>query len=342
MIYKCVIIWFLLLLAIEGQAQDEWDLFLQAGVDDAGLMIQNYFKPVFEGVGYGFTNGWYNTAKPHETLGFDISLSGNIAFVPQSRLTYTFNNSDFTNIQLSSGGSTDVSTVLGPFQKGERPELTFYNNGDEVIRATSPPGAIDLKEEIGFNAIPVPMVQAGIGIIKETDIIVRFIPPLSFGDDFAKIGMIGFGVKHNLGQWITMLDYSGIDVSFLAGYSNLKIRTDLSKDSDPATQQNEGIFNINGLVLQGIVSKEYVNIFTIYGALGFSRAGSRTQILGFYPINDPDFEPLPEDPIDLKYGNGSMNLTAGLRIRLVAITINTAYTFQEYPVLSLGLGVSVR
>jgi len=341
MIYRLLIILLALMMTNRSMAQDELDLFLQAGVDDASLMVENYLKPVFEGIGYGYTNGWYHTAKPHETLGFDISVSANVAFIPQSNLTYTFNNADYTNIQLSNSSSDELATVLGPYKKSMRPELTFYNNGEEIIRTTSLPGAIDLKEEIGFNAIPTPMVQAGIGVIKETDVIVRFIPPISIGEDVGKVSMIGWGIKHNLGQWITLLDYSGIDVSFLAGFSNLKVTADLSEKDDPVTSNNEGIFKIKGMVLQGIVSKEYINIFTIYGALGFSRAGSRTKVLGTYPI-DPEFEQLPVDPIDLKYGNSSMNLTAGLRVRIVALTFNTAFTFQEYPVLSMGLGVSVR
>ncbi len=341
MIYRLIIVSLAFLMTSKSLAQDELDLFLQAGVDDAGLMIENYLKPVFEGVGYGYTNGWYHTAKAHETLGFDISISGNIAFIPQSKLTYTFNNSEYNNIQLSNSNSDELSTILGPYQKSERPELTFYNDGEEVVRATSPPGAIDLKEEIGFNAVPVPMVQAGIGLIRETDLIIRFIPPITLGEDAGKISMLGYGIKHNIGQWITPLDYSGIDVSFLAGFSSLKVTADLSEEDDPSTRDNEGVFKINGLVFQGIVSKEYINIFTIYGAIGYSRAGSRTQILGTYPI-DPDFDQLPTDPIDLKYGNSSMNLTAGLRVRIVALTISSAYTLQEYPVLSLGLGVTVR
>lgn len=341
MIYRVIILCVFLAQTGKSIAQDELDLFLQAGVKDAGLVIQNYLKPVFEGVGYGYTNGWYHTAKAHETLGFDISVSGNVAFIPQSRLTYTFNNSDYTNIQLTNSSTAQLPTVLGPHLKSERPEVTFYNDGEEIVRTTSPPGAINLKEEIGFNAVPVPMIQAGIGVIKETDLIIRFIPPISFGEDAGRVRMFGMGIKHNLGQWITLLDYSGVDVSFLAGFSNFKVTANLSEEDDPATSSNEGVFKMNGLVFQGIVSKEYINIFTIYGALGYSRAGSRTQVLGTYPI-DPDFEQLPVDPIDLKYGTGSMNLTAGLRVRIVALTFSSAFTFQEYPVLSLGLGMTVR
>ncbi len=341
MIYRVIIFLVVLAHSWKAMTQDELDMFLQAGVKDAGLVIQNYLKPVFEGVGYGYTNGWYHTAKAHETFGFDISISGNVAFIPQSNLTYTFNNSDYSNIKLTNGNSAQLPTVLGPYLKSERPEVTFYNDGEEIVRTTAPPGAINLKEEIGFNAVPVPMIQAGVGVIKETDVIIRLIPPISFGADAGKLSMFGYGVKHNIGQWIKMLDYSGIDVSFLAGFSNLKVTADLSEEDDPVTSNNEGVFKINGFVLQGIVSKEYIKVFTIYGAVGYSRAGSRTQILGTYPI-DPDFEQLPVDPIDLKYGNSSMNLTAGLRVRIVALTFSTAYTLQEYPVLSLGLGVSVR
>lgn len=340
MIYRIGCILVVMALVFPSKGQSEFDLFLQAGVDDASQMIENYFQPVFDGVGYGYTSGWYHTAKPHETLGFDISISANLAFVPKDDFTFTFNNADFTNIQLTNSTSAEVPTAFGPYEKNERPELTFFTDGEEVLRATAPPGAIDLQQDLGFTAVPVPMVQAGIGVVKETDLIVRFIPPLSLGDR-VNMSMIGFGVKHNLGQWIKFLDYSGVNISFMAGYSRLNLTADVSEDNDPQTAGNEGVFNLSGTVLQAIISKEYINVFTIYGGIGYSRAGSRTQLLGTFPVDD-DFDALPPDPIDLSYGNASMNLTMGLRVRLVALTINTSYTIQDYPVLSLGVGVSVR
>ena len=341
MIYRRIICALLFSQGLQLNAQDELDQFLQAGVNDASNLISNYLEPVFQGIGYGYSNGWYNTAKPHETLGFDISISANVAFVPNSSLTFTFDESQYDNIRLSDPSDNQLPTVLGPYEKEERPDLTFYNNGEEVVRITAPPGAIAMKEEVGFNAIPVPMVQAGIGVYKGTDVILRFVPGLSFADDKVRISMFGYGIKHNIGQWFKVLDYAGLDVSVLAGVSTMKITGDLSDEDDPVTANNEGIFKINGFVLQGIVSKEYVNIFTIYGAVGYSRAGSRTRILGTYPI-DEEFEQLPEDPIDWKYANSSMNMTAGLRVRLVAVTLSSAFTLQKYPVLSMGVGVTIR
>lgn len=341
MIYRRVIYVLLFMQCLHLKAQDELDQFLQAGVNDASNLISNYLEPVFQGIGYGYSNGWYNTAKPHETLGFDISVSANVAFVPNSSLTFKFDESQYDNIRLSDPSDNQLPTVLGPYEKEERPDLTFYNNGEEVVRITSPPGAIAMKEEVGFNAIPVPMVQAGIGVYKGTDVILRFVPGLSFANDKVRISMFGYGIKHNVGQWFRALDYAGIDVSVLAGISSMKVTGDLSEEDDPVTANNEGIFKINGFVLQGIVSKEYVNIFTIYGAIGYSRAGSRTQVLGTYPI-DEEFDQLPDDPIDLKYANSSMNMTAGLRVRLVAVTLSSAFTFQKYPVLSAGVGVTIR
>jgi len=68
------------LLALPSQAQ--FENFLKGGVEDANRLFNAYMTPFLKGVGYGFNNGWYNTAKPHETLGFDLTLSLNAAIVP--------------------------------------------------------------------------------------------------------------------------------------------------------------------------------------------------------------------------------------------------------------------
>ena len=48
-----------------------------------------YLNPVIEGLSYGFNGGWYNTAKAHKTLGFDLGVSMNAVFIPTSKNSST-------------------------------------------------------------------------------------------------------------------------------------------------------------------------------------------------------------------------------------------------------------
>ena len=58
--------------------------------------------------------GWYNTAKPHKTLGFDLSVSLMATKVPKADEFFTFNNSDYTNFYYANGNSVSVPTMFGP------------------------------------------------------------------------------------------------------------------------------------------------------------------------------------------------------------------------------------
>jgi hypothetical protein len=320
-------------------AQGEEEIFLQVGVRDSEALLQDYFSPLFKGIGYGFTSGWYNTAETHKPLGFDISLSANLAFIPKKDLSFLFNNENYERIHLSSLDAAQVPTVFGSQSKNDRQELRITDeNGTELVRVSTLPGAINLKQEIGANVVPVPMVQFGIGLIKGTDLKIRFIPKMNF--DKGSAGMFGLGLQHDVAQWIGHLSRRDISISLLGAFNGLYSEMDLSYD-DIRTANNKGLFRINGLNLQAIASKEYYDLITIYGAVGYARASSRIQILGTYPIGS-NFNQLPENPIDLRYSASSMNASIGIMVKLLFVTGFVAHTFQQYQVTSMGVGISIR
>ncbi len=79
--------------SIKSQAQDlDFTDVLSAGVEDASLYLENYIDPFMKGFGFGMTNGWYNTAKPHKLLGLDLTVTANLAYVPNKDLFFDFEN----------------------------------------------------------------------------------------------------------------------------------------------------------------------------------------------------------------------------------------------------------
>ncbi|MCK7537016.1 MAG: hypothetical protein MZV63_41670 [Marinilabiliales bacterium] len=53
--------------------------FMAGSVDAAEELFGAYISPYANGIGAGLSGGWYNTAKPHSTLGFDLTLTLNVA-----------------------------------------------------------------------------------------------------------------------------------------------------------------------------------------------------------------------------------------------------------------------
>ncbi len=316
-----------------SKAQLDFDSFLEAGLADANKLLEAYMAPAFQGIGYGVNAGWYNTARPHKTLGFDLNVTVNAAIVPTSGQFFTFNNADYTNVKLSNGTSAQLPTLFGPnLGADDLPELTFLNNGEETIRISAPTG-LGLDEEFPINAVPSPMIQLGIGLIKGTDLKIRYTPDISLGDeDEGSVKLFGIGVMHDIKQYLPVVNKLPFDLSMFVGYTNLK--TSIAVDSD-LNQFAE--FETKGTVVQALVSKKLA-LLTVYGGLGYAKSKTTLGLKGVYTTENNSYT----DPIDLAYENGGLKANVGLRIRLLFLNIFGEYSFQEYNTATVGIGFSFR
>ncbi|MGB3466850.1 MAG: DUF6588 family protein, partial [Cyclobacteriaceae bacterium] len=314
---KLLIVFIFIFGSYASNAQD-FDIFLEAGADDANQLLENYFSPVFKGFGYGLNGGWVNTAKPHKTLGIDLTVTANLARVPDADLLFNFANSDYSNVRLQSGTNADLPTFFGPTtDPDDLPVLVFNPDTENEVRFT-PPQGLDIEENYRLNAVPVPMAQIGIGIVKNTDLKIRWTPEVDL-DGEGTFKLIGFGIMHDIKQWIPGLKLVPIDLSAFVGYTSMS--TEVFLNDDPRNEQ-KGVFDVNGLVIQGMVSKKF-SILTVYGGLGFNSATTNFQILGDFDTEGVD---LPTDPIDFKFNTTSPRATVGLRLKLAVLTIHADYT----------------
>lgn len=316
-----------------SKAQD-FDIFLEGGAADANRLLENYFSPVFKGFGYGMNGGWVNTAKPHKTLGIDLTVTANLARVPDADLLFNFANSDYTNVRLQSGTNADLPTFFGPkTDPDDLPVLVFNPDTEDEIRFTPPQGR-DIEENYRLNAVPVPMAQLGIGLIKNTDIKIRWTPEVDL-DGGGAFKLIGFGIMHDIKQWIPGLKLVPFDLSAFIGYTDMS--TEVFLNNDPNNVQ-KGTFDVDGLVVQAMVSKKF-SILTLYGGLGFNRANTTFKILGDFDTQGAD---LPTDPINFDFSTSSPRATVGLRLKLAILTLHADYTVQEYNLITGGVGLSIR
>lgn len=330
-------LYFILALTVASfsvKAQD-FDIFLEAGAEDANTLLENYFTPVFQGFGYGLNGGWLNTAKPHKSLGFDLTITANLARVPDDDLFFTFNNADYSAVQLRNGTSVELPTFFGPTTDPDLlPELVVNQGTEDEFRFT-PPQGLDIEEQFRLNAVPVPMAQLGIGLFKNTELKIRWTPEVDLDGD-GTFKLLGFGVLHDVKQWIPGLKLTPIDISAFVGYTSMTSEF-IIDDSDPSNIQ-QGVFDVNGLVIQGMVSKQF-SILTLYGGVGFNSANTNFKLEGDYDREGLD---LPTDPIDFEFSTSSPRLTAGLRLKLAIFTLHADYTLQEYNLITAGFGISIR
>lgn len=307
---------------------------LEGGEEDAQTFMKGYLKPFAAGFGNGINGGWYSTAKTHKLFGIDIAVIANAASVPTSAETFTFNNADYTNIKLFDGSaSAKLPTIFGSQSLEDRPLLTFTDADENSTSISTIPGS-GLKEDIRYNVVPSAMVQLGVGLWKNTDLKIRFVPKQS-GDEF-EFSVFGIGIMHDLKQWIPFVNKLPFDVSALLAWNDVKSKVFLDADDNP-TQALE--FNTRTFLFQILASKK-LSIFTLYGGVGTSSYKSDVNLLGTFVASQSDTSYL--DPVSLKYKGDSVRANLGLSMKLLFLNLSADYAVQEYNVFSVTAGFTFR
>ncbi|MGY8989024.1 MAG: DUF6588 family protein, partial [Flavobacteriales bacterium] len=225
--------------------------------EDAANFLEAYFSPIGESFGAGLNNGWYNTAKPHKLAGFDITLTLNAVSIPNE--IQHFDPNDIPN--FSSAEPISSPTILG---NGEGATIT-YNNSNPV-EFTMPDQGI-----LKINLIPVPMINAGIGLIKKTELDFRYIPNYNFDMGFigkGSVGLWGIGAKHDLLQYIPVVgDAIPMSLSIQAGHTRFNTSFSIV---DPNSSVNQDVnLDINATTINLILSKKLL-MLTTYAGVGYN------------------------------------------------------------------------
>ena len=306
------------LAVLASQAQSFGDV-LSTGADNANTYLKNYAAPGINAFGNGMADGWYNTGKVHSSLGFNITISPSVSFIPQSDKSFTFNPTDYENLTLVGDSDNQLPTMVGA--KAEANSKLVYSGSSpypEVSLGTAaefdvPGGAINL-DEVPFAAIPAPTYNIGIGIYKSTEVKFRFMPEISTGGFRTK--MIGFGIQHDIKQWIPVVSKLPFDLSILAATSILDMEYDIDVNTDDFEGSGAAVFKTTSTTVQAIVSKKLL-FFTPYAAVGFNVVKSSLDVEGEYRYKSVIGGGTITDPISLDFDNsGGMRATLGARLQL--------------------------
>jgi len=340
--------------------------FLNAEAADMNKLIGAYVGPGIHGLSYGMASGWFNTAKTHKLGGFDLGVTVSAVMLPTADETF-----DPTRLGLSTHtipSSNIAPTVIGPKSDPSYATYKFVSNGVTIPQPgyaqIAGPEGLDLKKAIGSNAVPVPMVQAGIGLPWNTDLKIRLLPEQKSSDGKSNLKMLGFGLMHDIKQHFPGMKLMPIDLSVLVAYNSISGGTSLvNTRTDPASpyfgQPNvdDGVpyssdgtsnYTFNSWLFQAMISKK-VSIITFYGGIGYGTVTTKAAITGSFVLDNPAFRGVPnpapvtiKDPFSTTYKNNGMKLTAGMRFKFGPFYLSGDYTLQSYNVLSVGAGLSIR
>ena len=347
--YRIIIL--LTLFSTSAQAQ-ELESILIAGVGDANDLTEHYIEPALKGLVYSMNNGWATTAKTHDKFGFDIIIGGNLSFVPNGQKNFLFYPSDYKYLTLPTGGSTMLPTVMSEDSNQSVLDVRVpVGDGTYKVAEFEMPGGI--TEDVPASAVPSPMIQVGLGLPTRTDIKLRFVPNLEYGDS-VKAGMFGLGFQHDFTQYLGPLDKLPLSISGLVAYSNLNVKYSIDDDTDlddVNVTNGEAEFKLNTFTIEALGSLDF-KFITLYAALGYGTGGASIKLKGDYELEygleDEAGNSLGtvsesiSNPINIKANNGSVKGTLGARLNLSIFKIFANYTFQEYSTFGAGIAVSVR
>ncbi len=321
--------------------------FLRAGKEDAEVLVKAYLQPLPSGIGAGLNGGWVTSASAHKTLGFSIQIKGSLAFIPELGQAFDVSNLSLNNVRAADPSETISPTIGGIDELG--PEVVVEDDGQEVARFNLPQGS-------GIHFVPAPMIQASVGLIKNTDVIIRYIPEVEIGD-YGNFQMMGAGLQHELTQWLPAGSFIPIDISVMAGYTRIDLSSRLNLDPQPNAipdptysgnyENQRAAVSFDTFTAKLIVGKD-LSFVSVYGAVGYETATMEVALMGDYPV--PVAGPAGTtrtitvtDPLIYdQEGENKWSLTGGVKLKLFFFDIYGSYTLAEYPVLTAGVGFSFR
>jgi hypothetical protein len=334
----------------KATAQDGFSALIKAVPADATKLVGAYGEPLFKGFGLGLNSGWNNTAKTKKLLHFDLRITANVAQVPTSDKTF-----DVTNIVLSNHvRAEDPSQTMAPTFAGDKnsngiPLNIYDDKGNKVSQFTTPKGVLSI--------IPAPQVQLTVGLVKNTDLTVRYIPSIKLGSNTGSVSMYGFGLKHDIIQ-----DFAGktakklipFDLAIAFGYSHLNLSIPLTVNPDNGAQPKDGQQStdfsnqrisgtFNSFMAQAIISKKLL-FFTPFLAVGYNTTQTSVGALGNFPVTTggtilgPTYTTYT-DPINIKETSiNGLRADVGFQLNLAIFRIYASYSAAQYQSFNGGIG----
>ena len=325
--------------SVNAQLFDGIENILLTSTEDARILAEGYTAPIGKTLTYALNSGWATSAKTHKKLGFGLTIGGAAPFVPD--VDQVFTPTGLTSLSVPSGS---LSTVFG---KGGDQELNFsfsesvLGNEIEYEGKLSFPGG--LKDELPLGTVPAPIVQASVGVVFDTDLLVRFIPTMEMqGSTFS---LTGFGLKHNIMQYFGPLDKLPLNVSVLAAISKASFEYDLSDSTFGGNSTNRKMtFEADTFTIQALASID-LPIISAFAGLGYNAGDSQFNVSGDYSIDYGITGIGPrilKDPISIASDASGVMGIVGARLNLLFLKIFANYTIQEYNTLTAGISFNFR
>jgi hypothetical protein len=325
-----------LVISTISTAQSNINEVLAAGLADAERFTSDYLGPVSEGAIYSISGSWYNTADAKPPGGFEMSIIGNMTGFKnkEDKKAFVLNTAEYENLQfVDLSTSNPVSTALGDLQ-GIR---VFVEDENQLFREEFELPSGLASENINF--IPSAYLQGSVGLIKGTELKVKFLPKINTEE--VSIGLYGFGLQHDFTRHLPADKLLPVAISAVIGYTHLDGTYDFT-NTEIIEGENQRIdTRMDSWIFQAAVSTR-LPVINFYGGLGYLSGKSKTDILGTYIVTGGPFQETYTDPFSVNKDASGVVANVGAKLKLGFFRLHADYSLAEFNNLSVGINFGFR
>jgi hypothetical protein len=350
--YKASFILFLGLLGIliqapQTKAQDDALAILAGGTDDANKLLDSYLSPMGQGFSMALGQNWFNTANSLKTLRFNVQAGVTMIQIPDQLKYFDPATLQLTTLKAVEGNPNAVPTIAGDRSALSPKWVVMGSIQDSLspggVRSIEYPALGNIFQGLGLSMTFAPYVQANIGLVKNTELSIRYAPTLdlsTLGNGIipenilsGKINFWGVGLKHELLQWIPVVKVLPFSLSLYANHSRMSYELDTRIEPSafavynvaPGIQVTNRIisgsadFSKQQLFMEGratglgMVLSKKILAFTPYASIGLQNSTFSLAAKGNYAVRS-GLTPSPNNPVNLTEEWTSLNNPLDIQI----------------------------
>ena len=313
--------------------------FILASDEDKDLLANNYFNPLFKSMQISMSEGWARSAKTHKKFGFDVTFFASGILIPDSNKV--FSTSGFASIVANSptsptifGGDSNTDFNVDFFSAEQGANLTTS------FQSPNGYGSI-LKSE----RLLLPNIQAAVGLPFKSEIVVRYMPKVSFkGAEFTAFGA---GLKHSISQYFGLSKATPFNLSVLLSSAKMVGDYPLAESSQISGDNQSIDLDVSSTTF-GLIGSADLKIVSLYASVSQVLSKSSFKVNGTYNVSyfiDPGNTPIElsiVDPIDISSSMNYLRKNIGLSLNFPFLKFFVDYSVQDFSTINAGLSFSVR
>jgi hypothetical protein len=302
---SCLLLTLSLIFTITLQAQS-----LEERLNKFGKKFgEGYVNPFVTAFGANLNSGLYHSADLETGIDVYVGAKFTIALIPASAQEFDADMSELNSLRGS----------LPHYPNSVKTATFFGNKGTKVPGSVAPGDTLQLPDGTNLTVMPLAVPHITLGNIYGTRAMLRFFPATKLAD-VGEFSFIGFGLQHDVGQWLpTPLPF---DWSAHVMYQSMKVK--------PVLEATAFSF--------GTEISKTLAIVTFYGGIAYESATMNFKFNWTPPL------PLDQAPKEVKFdlsGDNTVRLTAGVALKLLIFHISADYSIAKQPVATLGIGIAI-